>query len=87
MLSRRILLETHILPKHADFAKRRGLITLETGGREGVVRMLSVSPSDIHYLPGLECHHQTLPSDRLTVEKIIGSKASLQVLLCSNVTF
>ena len=42
--------------------------------------MLSVSPSDIHYLPGLECHHQALPSDRLTVEKIIGSKATLQVL-------
>ena len=44
--------------------------------------MLSVSPSDIHYLPGLECtdsQDQTLPSDRLTVEKIIGSKATLQV--------
>ena len=44
--------------------------------------MLSVSPSDIHYLPGLECHDsqdQTLPSDRLTVERIIGSKATLQV--------
>ena len=44
--------------------------------------MLSVSPSDIHYLPGLECHqalHQTLPADRLTVERIIGSKATLQV--------
>ena len=44
--------------------------------------MLSVSPSDIHYLPGLECtdsQDQTLLSDRLTVEKIIGSKATLQV--------
>ena len=67
------------LPKHADFAKRLSFVTLETGGR---ARMLSVSPSDIHYLPGLECHqalHQTLPADRLTVERIIGSKATLQV--------
>jgi len=52
--------------------------------------MLSVSPSDIHYLPGLECHqalHQTLPADRLTVERIIGSKATLQIIGSSGAMF
>jgi len=52
--------------------------------------MLRVSPSDIHYLPGLECgecHQHTLPSDRLTVEKIIGSKATLQIIGSSGAMF
>ena len=45
--------------------------------------MLEVSPSDIHHLPGLDCHHLqwSLHQDQDLIDKIMQSRPTLQVKL------
>ena len=41
--------------------------------------MFEVSPSDISYLPGLECQEQDWTQDHLLIDRIMESKPTLQV--------